>query len=428
MGVDHLLFVLGLMLIVRDRWMLLKTITSFTVAHSITLAVATLGYVSAPLPPLNVAIALSIFFLGPEIVRRQRGQTSLTLRHPWLVAAAFGLLHGFGFASGLTALGLSRAEIPEALLLFNVGVEIGQVFFVLLIILLEQSFQTLEIRWPRLVAALPSYTVGGLGAFWTIQRTVMLIGGASMKRVRFSARDVSWLLIIASILFWTSLAEAHPQQGQAAGFITGFLHPWSGADHILAMIAVGIWGAQLGTPAIWLLPVTFPMVMAFGGFLGLIGVRCQGIEFGIALSALLLGAAVCAQARPKLIFAHNPGWVLWSLPRSCSRHRASPGAEWTALQHGICDRDRLSTCHRYLTGPGQSMADRKGHLTYRRSFHRFDGCLFRVGSNGMKESGRAIRLLASVGGLAMMLYPTMRKRTWSRPAWGPFTTASAISH
>jgi hydrogenase/urease accessory protein HupE len=176
-GVDHLLFVLGLMLIVRNRWMLLKTITAFTVAHSITLAVATLGYVSAPLPPLNVAIALSIFFLGPEIVRRQRGETSLTLRHPWLVAAAFGLLHGFGFASGLTALGLSRAEIPEALLLFNVGVELGQVFFVLLIILLEQSFQTLEIRWPRLVAALPSYTVGGLGAFWTIQRTTMLIGG-----------------------------------------------------------------------------------------------------------------------------------------------------------------------------------------------------------------------------------------------------------
>ncbi len=176
-GVDHLLFVLGLMLIVRDRWMLLKTITSFTVAHSITLAIATLGYVSAPLPRLNLAMALSILFLGPEIVRRQRGETSRTLRHPWLVASAFGLLHGFGFASGLTALGLSRAEIPEALLFFNVGAEIGQVFFVLLIILLEHSFHTLEIRWPRVMAALPCYTVGGLGAFWTIQRTVMLIGG-----------------------------------------------------------------------------------------------------------------------------------------------------------------------------------------------------------------------------------------------------------
>ena len=111
------------------------------------------------------------------------------------------------------------------------------------------------------------------------------------------------MLIVASILFWTRLAEAHPQQGQSSGFITGFLHPWSGADHILAMIAVGIWGAQLGMPAIWLLPVTFPIVMAIGGFLGLIGIRLPGVEFGIALSALLLGAAVCAEARPKLIFA-----------------------------------------------------------------------------------------------------------------------------
>ena len=114
MGVDHLLFVLGLLLIVRDRWMLVKTITSFTVAHSITLAIATLGYATAPLPPLNAAIALSILFLGPEIVRVWRGQTSFTIRHPWVVAFAFGLLHGFGFASGLTAMGLPKAEIPVA--------------------------------------------------------------------------------------------------------------------------------------------------------------------------------------------------------------------------------------------------------------------------------------------------------------------------
>jgi hypothetical protein len=93
MGVDHLLFVLGLLLIVHNRWMLLKTITSFTVAHSLTLAVATLGYASAPLLPLNAAIALSILFLGPEIVRAGRGDTSLTLRHPWVVAFAFGLLY-----------------------------------------------------------------------------------------------------------------------------------------------------------------------------------------------------------------------------------------------------------------------------------------------------------------------------------------------
>ena len=177
LGVDHLLFVLGLLLIVSDRWTLVKTITSFTLAHSITLAIATLGYASAPLPPLNAAIALSILFLGPEIVRVWRGETSFTIRHPWVVAFAFGLLHGFGFASGLTAMGLPQAEIPLALLLFNVGVEIGQIAFVLLFVLLERSFRTLEIRWPRLVEALPGYTVGTLGAYWTIQRTVVLLGG-----------------------------------------------------------------------------------------------------------------------------------------------------------------------------------------------------------------------------------------------------------
>jgi hydrogenase/urease accessory protein HupE len=176
-GIDHLLFVLGLLLIVGNRMMLLKTITAFTIAHSITLGIATLGYASAPGPPLNAAIALSILFLGPEIVRVWRGQTSFTIRHPWVVAFAFGLLHGFGFASGLSTNGLPSAEIPVALLLFNVGVEIGQLFFVLVIVLLERSFRTLEIRWPRWAEALPAYTVGGLGAFWTIQRVAIMVGG-----------------------------------------------------------------------------------------------------------------------------------------------------------------------------------------------------------------------------------------------------------
>lgn len=175
MGVDHLLFVLGLLLIVQNRWMLIKTITSFTLAHSITLAIATLGYASAPLPPLNAAIALSILFLGPEIVRTWRGETSFTIRHPWIVAFVFGLLHGFGFATGLTAMGLPGKEIPLALLLFNVGVELGQIGFVILVLLLERSFRTLEILWPRWAQALPGYTVGTLGAYWTIQRTVILV-------------------------------------------------------------------------------------------------------------------------------------------------------------------------------------------------------------------------------------------------------------
>ncbi len=178
LGADHLLFVLGLLLIVGNRWMLVKTITAFTIAHSITLAIATLGYAEAPVLPLNAAIALSILFLGPEIVRSWRGETSFTIRHPWVVAFAFGLLHGFGFASALTGAGLPRQDLPLALLSFNVGVELGQLGFVALVLALERSFRVLEIRWPRWAQALPAYTVGSLGAFWTVQRLVLLLGGA----------------------------------------------------------------------------------------------------------------------------------------------------------------------------------------------------------------------------------------------------------
>lgn len=118
-----------------------------------------------------------------------------------------------------------------------------------------------------------------------------------MSRTRFR-----WLLIATScVIAWPALA--HEQQGQAAGLVTGLLHPVSGLDHVLAMVAVGLWGAQLGAPAIWLLPVTFPLMMAFGGFLGLIGVPLPGVEIGIAASAILLGAMVALQARPPLALA-----------------------------------------------------------------------------------------------------------------------------
>jgi urease accessory protein len=99
------------------------------------------------------------------------------------------------------------------------------------------------------------------------------------------------------------IALLHVQEGAAAGFLTGLQHPVSGADHVLAMIAVGLWGAQLGPPALWLLPVTFPMVMAFGGFLGLIGIPLPGVEVGIALSGIALGAMVAGEARPPLAVA-----------------------------------------------------------------------------------------------------------------------------
>jgi hypothetical protein len=145
MGIDHLLFVLGLLIIVRGTRMLIKTITAFTLAHSVTLAAATLGYASVPGPPLNAAIALTILFLGPEIVRVWRGQTSFTIRHPWVVAFGFGLLHGFGSASGLSTVGMPKAEIPLALLSFNVGVEIGQLAFVILMLMAYRALRVLMI-------------------------------------------------------------------------------------------------------------------------------------------------------------------------------------------------------------------------------------------------------------------------------------------
>jgi urease accessory protein len=117
-----------------------------------------------------------------------------------------------------------------------------------------------------------------------------------------SRHGLRWVLLAAGCaIAWPVVA--HEQQGQAAGFVTGLLHPVSGLDHVLAMVAVGLWGAQLGAPAIWLLPVTFPLVMAVGGFLGLVGVPLPGVELGIAASAILLGAMVALQARPPLALA-----------------------------------------------------------------------------------------------------------------------------
>lgn len=174
MGFDHLLFVVGLMIIVRSTSSLIKTITAFTVAHSITLAIATLGYASIPAAPLNAAIALSILFLGVEVVRLWRGQTSFTLRHPWIAAFAFGLLHGFGFASGLTTVELPSSDIPLALLAFNIGVEMGQLTFVLIILLLYRAIRILQFNLPGWTYYAPGYLVGSLGAFWTIERTLVL--------------------------------------------------------------------------------------------------------------------------------------------------------------------------------------------------------------------------------------------------------------
>jgi hydrogenase/urease accessory protein HupE len=173
-GPDHLLFVFGLLLLARSPWMLVKTITAFTVAHSLTLAAATLGYVNLPAAPIEILIALSIVFLGAEIVRALQGATSVAIRNPWALAFAFGLLHGFGFAGVLSAAGLPPGRVPLALVSFNIGVEIGQLAFVALIALVGFAVRQVGIAWPRRAGLVPAYVVGSLGAFWLLQRISLL--------------------------------------------------------------------------------------------------------------------------------------------------------------------------------------------------------------------------------------------------------------
>jgi hydrogenase/urease accessory protein HupE len=170
-GYDHLLFVLALVLIVRSRRVLVLTITAFTLAHSITLSLATLGVVHVPGAPVEATIALSIILLASEIVRMRRGNPSLTTQWPWVIAFLFGLLHGFGFASVLSSIGLPSSEGPVALFAFNVGVEIGQLMFiaaVLPVLALARRPGFLAVARPA-VKALP-YAIGTLAAFWLCER------------------------------------------------------------------------------------------------------------------------------------------------------------------------------------------------------------------------------------------------------------------
>lgn len=171
-GYDHLLFVAALLLLVRSLRVLLVTISSFTVAHSITLALAALGVVEVPGPPVEASIALSIVLLASEIVRARGGETSLTARSPWLVAFCFGLLHGFGFASVLTSVGLPQSDLPLALLSFNVGVEIGQLLFIGVLLgaasLAARSAGTARAA-ARVRQAAP-WAIGVIAAFWFCDR------------------------------------------------------------------------------------------------------------------------------------------------------------------------------------------------------------------------------------------------------------------
>jgi hydrogenase/urease accessory protein HupE len=170
LGVDHLLFVLALIILVKGAKRLLWTITAFTAAHSLTLAAATLGWIHVPIRPVEATIALSIVFLASEIAHTRTGRPSLTYRRPWIVAFVFGLLHGLGFASALSEVGLPANAIPVALLFFNVGVEIGQLMFIGSVLAIVAGARRLSL--PPMVWnwRLPVYSIGAVASFWMVQR------------------------------------------------------------------------------------------------------------------------------------------------------------------------------------------------------------------------------------------------------------------
>ena len=170
-GFDHLLFVLCLLLIVHGGWRLVRTITAFTLAHSITLVLASLGVINLPSAPVEASIALSIAFLAAEILRHHAGtDTGWTYRSPWLVAFAFGLLHGLGFAGALTDIGLPQGEVPVALLFFNIGVELGQLVFVALVLLLLALLRPIWQSTHRRVELAASYAIGTVAMYWLFER------------------------------------------------------------------------------------------------------------------------------------------------------------------------------------------------------------------------------------------------------------------
>jgi len=178
-GIDHLVFVLALLLLVKGVRRLIFTVTAFTVAHSLTLAGATLGFIQLPGPPIEATIALSIMFVAAEIMHSRQGNPGLTERYPWVVAFTFGLLHGFGFAGALAQIGLPQASIPIALLFFNVGVEIGQLFFIAsvfaVIALGRWIAPHIDLPRPAWAWAVPPYAIGGIAAFWVIQRIAAFV-------------------------------------------------------------------------------------------------------------------------------------------------------------------------------------------------------------------------------------------------------------
>jgi len=172
-GIDHLLFVLALLIITRGGWKLVKTVSAFTVSHSITLTAATLGFVHVPQRPVEAAIALSIVFVAAEIVQGYRGRVGIAVRAPWVVAFSFGLLHGLGFAGGLSDAGLPAGHIPTALLFFSGGVETGHLLFVATVLGVIAVGRRIRFPLPQWVELVPPYAIGSVAMFWVIQRVAI---------------------------------------------------------------------------------------------------------------------------------------------------------------------------------------------------------------------------------------------------------------
>jgi hypothetical protein len=172
---DHLLFVFALMWIITGFVSLLKAVTAFTVAHSITLGLATFGVVHLPPAPTEAIIALSILFLAAEIVHKRQGLVGITERWPWIIAFIFGLFHGLGFAGALAEIGLPQHEVPLALLMFNVGVETGQLLFIAVVSSVIALLKRLALQGPQGAWRVLPYSIGSVAAFWTIERVMSFL-------------------------------------------------------------------------------------------------------------------------------------------------------------------------------------------------------------------------------------------------------------
>jgi hydrogenase/urease accessory protein HupE len=174
-GIDHLLYILAMLFLVKGWRRIVATMTAFTATHSLTLSAAALGWVHVPQPPVEACIALSIVFVAREIVETRRGRPGLTSRWPWVVSFTFGLMHGFGFAGALAEVGLPTKAIPVALLFFNVGVEVGQLLFVAGVLAIMSAARRIPRRLPQWAEGLPAYAIGSVAMFWVIERLAAFV-------------------------------------------------------------------------------------------------------------------------------------------------------------------------------------------------------------------------------------------------------------